>query len=114
VNYTVNATNSTTAKNQTIDEDEIEESETNTTANKTAVKIKTKKINKTISHEIPIDVTKEYHLSSSWKGHEINKSKALLKRFDFNEEKSKNLSEIKNKLESFIYYIRDIKDNPDF
>lgn len=45
---------------------------------------------------------------------EVKQSQRLIRRFEQFEEKQRKLSEIKNKLESFIYHIREVKDNEEF
>jgi hypoxia up-regulated 1 len=44
----------------------------------------------------------------------VKKAQRLIRRFENFEEKSRKLSEIKNKLEGFIYHIREIHDVEDF
>lgn len=55
-----------------------------------------------------------HHYFQALTEQELRRSKEKLRLFDISEQKQFNLSEIKNKLEGFIYHIREIKDLKDF
>jgi hypothetical protein len=73
-----------------------------------------KLVKKVLNHDIPINVTTQIYLIRSLNDQEVKQSQRLIRRFEQFEEKQRKLSEIKNKLEAFIYHIREIHDNEEF
>jgi hypoxia up-regulated 1 len=73
-----------------------------------------KKIKKTITHEIPINVTVTYHLLRSVNDTEVKSAQRQERRFDQFEERSRKLSEVKNKLEALVYKVREIQDSKEY
>ncbi|CAD8067693.1 unnamed protein product [Paramecium sonneborni] len=63
-----------------------------------------------IIHTFPINYTITHHVVLGLNQQEIDDSKKIIKQFETAEENSRKLSEIKNKLESLIYTVREVKD----
>ncbi|CAK73410.1 unnamed protein product (macronuclear) [Paramecium tetraurelia] len=61
-------------------------------------------------HTFPINYTITHHVVLGLNQQEIDDSKKIIKQFETAEENSRKLSEIKNKLESLIYTVREVKD----
>ncbi|CAK65920.1 unnamed protein product (macronuclear) [Paramecium tetraurelia] len=63
-----------------------------------------------IIHTFAINYTTTHHVVLGLNQQEIDDSKKIIKQFETAEENSRKLSEIKNKLESLIYTVREVKD----
>lgn len=92
----------------------LNEEETGEEVAVSGLKSKFKKVRKTITHEIAINVTVINHLIRSLNDTEVKDTQRLIRHFESFEEKSRKLSQSKNQLEGFIYRIRDTQDAEEF
>jgi molecular chaperone DnaK (HSP70) len=83
----------------------------NTTYNETLTETVPKVIN--LTHRLAVNVTQQSYLGLHERKVQFNESKSLLKRIRTQEEDRLKLSEMKNKLESFVYRLKAEATDPD-
>lgn len=67
-----------------------------------------------VAHTFAIDYTVNNYFVEGLNKSEIEESKKMMVKFEEIEEATRKLSEVKNKLESYIYMLRDAKDSQSF